>query len=1187
MKLIASLIVLSLAGLLGLSLSTKSLAAQDWQNNRLSPLQKITVGPWDNFEASVSRDDQKIYFTRDRNQVPHIFQQQLSSINTEQLIGEQGDAKQPALSPDQTQLAFVFYGHDAQGDVCLQAIGQDEIRCITGKNSADSSPFWIGNSELGYLRRDGIDAKQNLVSYSLSDEKNQTIHSGIISSPNASNDGRYIIFNLMKNITTEASSTDKKTPRILSVYDRQKQQLIQPPKMDLPGFTGTHTLSVDGQYLYFSHYLNDTNGDQRIDGNDHSILFRLPLLAWLSSREALLPEQLTAVDHNCNFPTLSEQSLYVTCAFEGSLDIYRLPLGGVVPPGWNEQQLEEAHLSARSHADRLLLINTLRYRFQEDDSNLLERLLSNHLEIGELTAAQYYLDQLATLYQTNKPKLTALYHILHELLMVKSSKQRIPVGIVTARFTRLVSQARNNISKLEGTEYFQLYVDSYLDFELGKYSKALHTLKKIDLKQSMLPLERYLIFSLLSQLLDAEPEQLIHYYSLMYSSTELNQEAKIHYAFNFLKLQQQLEPDNKKRAIQLDQIMKSDLPEEINVLFKIEQSILIMLNTADQKQQTAAYKTLAKQLKNYRENHYLRKAAHIRAITQLGEAELFQFMELLSRHWLLTTHISEMEFVNTAQQYSIITMDKAYGILASGKPVKAYNTFYSAIRQTNDLEAHYHFITLGLNPVLNKQDNLAQAYELFEEKKLIGENRHYGTALKMVIQAQSAPKQAAKLWQQALSELAQVQFSGVNPAMLDLLTGYIYHQQLLASKEGYNYDRLAYQKAHYHYMIALDLGRENHRIIASVYENAAWLQFDTGQYAYSADLFSQRFKLGFASNEAHLSVLWAAARASFYANDNQTAAQYSEQALTLAQQMRTRELNPFVEKAAFYAQQSEQYPTAIAHYQTLFNNDARLTGHNRSKVLLSYAFALMKNKEFEASRERLNELLSFSVGLSTEAASSTLLLPLISQRQQLLAYGFLANMATTAAEKIKYLQRRIAILESLKGDTEKLGYTEVERTAFLSKDYLKLALSFEKNGQFIQLRDATLKSLDTAMLWSIEFDDAAGPVIYHSLVNSLSLAISHADTFSKTSPEVLTAQVTSTLDTFNSMTFRSPSIIVQHTKLQLLWHAYRAIVLKQDKSLLGQRLNEVLEEKNVLVLGRTQPSSYEELKIISQNLRAL
>ena len=1169
MKLIASLIALGLA-----SLSSHSLAAQDWQNNRLIPLQKITVGPWDNFEASVSRDDQRIYFSRDRNQVPNIYQQQLSNINTEQLIGQQGDAKQPALSPDQTQLAFIFYGHDAQGDVCLQTIGEDEIRCITDKHSADSAPFWINNDELGYLRREGIDAQQSIVSHSLSDNKKQAIYSGMISAPNASVDGHYIIFNL----------SDGAGQRQLNAYDRQNQELIQPPKMDLPGITGTHALSFDGQYLYFSHYLNDTNGDQRIDGNDHSILFRLPLHTWLSSQHALLPEQLTAVDYNCKFPTLSEHSLYVTCAFEGSLDIYRLPPGGVVPQDWNEQQLEEAHLSARSYADRLLLLNTLRYRFHKNNSNLLERLLSNHLEIGELTAAQYYLDQLAARYQADKPKLTRLYHLLNELLAVKASKQRIPVGIVTARFTRLVNKARNNISTLAGPEYLKLYVDSYLDFELGKHSQALNTLKQIDLQQTMLPLERYLIFSLLSQLLHDAPEQLSHYYASMYSSAELNEEARIYYAFNFLKLQQQLEPDTKKRAITLDKIITPNLPAEINALFNIEQSILLMLNAADQKQQTTAYKTLAKQLKAQRKNHHLRKAAHIRAINQLGEAELFQFMELLSRHWLLITHISEMEFVNTAEQYSIITMDKAYGILASGEQVKAYNTFYSAIRQTNDLEAHYHFLALGLNPALNKQDNLIQAYEQFEKKDLIGDNRHYAAALKLVIQAQAEPKQAAKLWPQALQELAWVKFGGINPAMRDLLTGYIYHQQLLGSKEGYSYDKLAYQKAHYHYMIALDLGRENHRISASVYENLAWLQFETGQYAYSADLFSQRFKLGFPSEQARLNTLWAAARASFYANDNQTAWQYSERALTLAQQTKTNDLSPFIEKAAFYAQQAEQYPAAIQHYQTLFNNDDTLTGHNRSKALLSYAFALMKTNEFDTARERLHELLTYSTKLSTEAASSTRLLPLVSQRQQLLAYGFLANMASTATEKIKYLQQRITLLESLVDDTEKLGYTEIERSALLSKDYLSLALSYEQLSQWPQLRESTFNALDNAMLWAVEFDDAAGPVIYHGLINTLSLAIVHADSFAAHQPEKLQVQIQNTLKVFDEMPLRSASITAQQTKLQLLWQSYQAVVLRQNPRGLAQALQQIMAHTDVVNLKTLHADKYEELNQIAQGL---
>lgn len=1149
--------------------------SQDWQHNRITPLQKVTVGPWDNFEVSVTADDQTIYFTRDQNQVPNIYTQELPTIETERLIGRQGDAKQPALSPDQTQLAFVFYGQDAQGDLCLMKLAEDnEIQCLSDNSGSEYAPFWITNDELGYLRREQGRQEQNLMLYQISSEQHSIVHSGIISAPSASTDARYLIFN----------AGDVSGSVQLSAFDRQTQTLIQPPKVDLPGITGTHAMSLDGQHIYFSQYLNDTNGDQVIDGNDHSVLFRMPLQDWLASEKPLLPEQLTAVDNNCKFPALSRNYLYVTCAFEGSLDIYRLPPGGVVPQDWQEEKLLEAHLAARSHEQRLLLLNTMRYRLEQNGNAMLERLLSNHLEIGELTAAQYYLNQLAERYQQDQPQVSALYQVLSQLLHVRGSKQRIPVGVITARFTHLVKDTRQSLKQLDIEQHLKHYLNAELDYELGNFKSALARIQQVDLSQTMLPLERYLNFDLLRRLLEKDDRtQLSNYYPAMYGSTELPQEARIYYAFNHLKLLEKLEPDTRKRAERIADLNKQGLPAEVTALFSAEAHILALLN-AKNADQNKAYKRLSQQLKSDRKYLHLRKAQHIRAISQLGGAELFQFMELLSRHWLLTTHISEMEFVNTAEQYSIITMDKAYGMLADGQEAKAYNIFYSAIRQTNDLEAHYQFISLGLNPELNKRDNLETAYQQFQTQGLIGDKRHYTTALRLVIEAQARPADADKLFSQALTELNKVQFGGLSPAMRDLLMGYIYHQRVLRSKDGYHYDQRAYQKAHYHYMMALDLGHDNHRISASIYENLAWLHFDVGQYAYSADLFSQRQKIAFTDDEARLNTLWASARARFYASQYPEAWQTAEQALALSKEVSTKQIAPFIEKTAFYALQANQYSAAVVHYQQLFEQYPP-SGHNRAKALLAYGFALMKDNQRHQARARFQELLVHSKTLSTEAADANRLLALIPQRQQLLAHGFLANMARSEEEHVQHLKQRIKLLNGLEGDTDAFGYSELERTAFLSKDYLKLAISYEKSEEFSAMYEATNQALASAIQWTQESGDAAGPVTYYTLVNCLSLAISNAEAFAKKNPiKNLDEQVLKTLKAYKEIPLRSASIISQQSKVELLWQGYLSLVTEQIAGNLPHKLDSLMSQPEIKALHSLAPDKHNELKQIAENL---
>ncbi|HFD87581.1 MAG TPA: hypothetical protein ENJ35_07890, partial [Gammaproteobacteria bacterium] len=567
-----------------------TLAENSWEKNRLIPLDKLTVGPWDNFEATVARDDNTIYYTHDQNRIPTILRQNLQANTTTLLIGKKGDAKEPALDPSGKRLAVTFYGDDAQGDVCLYPLPDGPIQCITSSDSVDKSPFWIDSNHLGYLSRKTEEPEWNMMVYSLKDQARKTILHGLISTPRSTADGRYILF---------SKALPDNTTR-LEAWDRQTGKPVTPPRFDLSGITGSAVASNDGKYLYFNQYLNDTNGDQTIDGNDNSVAFRIPFAQWLGSSRPLLPEQLTSVAKNCKFPTLTANYLYLTCAFEGSLDIYRLPLTGSVPANWSVKQLWEAHDIARSYEARLLILNTLRYRYHRDGIDMLERLLSNHLEIGELTAARYYVGQLHSLYKQNNNQAAAhFYQALGELFLVRSSKQRVPVGVVTNRFQRIVAETRRRIHAQGYSPELTTLMDAWFDYELENEKQALQRLSQYDLSSSkLLPLERMLAFDLYHRLLEkSDPKTLLSIYPLMFNASSLPVDARIYYGFNYLKLLSQTEKNTGKRiSIVETQIASLHQPKLIE-LFRSEVAALELIESKDQKTRNGYFQALNKQLK--------------------------------------------------------------------------------------------------------------------------------------------------------------------------------------------------------------------------------------------------------------------------------------------------------------------------------------------------------------------------------------------------------------------------------------------------------------------------------------------------------------------------------------------------------------------------------------------------------------
>ncbi|MBF0471754.1 MAG: PD40 domain-containing protein, partial [Gammaproteobacteria bacterium] len=468
-------------------------ADSDWRNNRLTPLQRITVGPWDNFAPTASRDGNTVYLTHTRNQVPQIYRMDVASRHSTPLSEAEGDAKTPALSPGGNWLAYISFRYDARGDTCLQPLPKGDSFCISSRNENDKDPFWIDSGHLGWLSSRPGDDEWQLQQYTLKEKRITTLYRGNISAPAASRDGHYILFNRQQR----EQLRDRLQPIL---FDRRLGSSRPLTPFDLPGVPGFYAFSLDGEDLYFNYYLGDTNHDQRIDGNDHSVTFRINFQQWLESSSPLLPLQITSVAENCVFPALADDSLFLTCAFEGSLDIYQAPLSGTVPAAWSREKIEEAHRIARTPEERLLLMNTLRFRDRQQGEPLnpdyLERLLSLHLETGDLSAVHYYLQQLQQIYaekERDPRQLAQFYRGLEILTTLLSRQQREPQGMITARFERFTREVSEQAEELKSWPHLKTIIHATIAEVLQQNDTALTLLQRLplsaDTPETMLPLE--------------------------------------------------------------------------------------------------------------------------------------------------------------------------------------------------------------------------------------------------------------------------------------------------------------------------------------------------------------------------------------------------------------------------------------------------------------------------------------------------------------------------------------------------------------------------------------------------------------------------------------------------------------------------------------------------------------------------
>jgi hypothetical protein len=1136
------------------------------ETRQVIPLKKLTVGPDDQYHGLIDKAGKTLYFTRKSDLVPHICSQNLQTGQVTEIVPMNADSQEPAIN-SKNVLAFTYYQKKATGDICYikldgSLLDLNKIKCLAIEEGEPASPFWRGKKELGYLLRNTWTQTNRIILENIDTGQKTVLAEGRIWSPAISPDGETLFYNEMPTGLNESNR--------LLVMKNLKSGQRQVIRFSLPGISGFPAVSEDGKYLYFSHYMNDTNHDNVIDGKDNSVIFRVAIERFNHSQE-VFPEQLTSVARNCSFPKPQGNRVYVTCAFEGSLDVYEMPVTGVIPSAWDQKTLENAHQTSRSYADRLLILNTLKVRFPAVSvSSLEERILSDYLFADDIQAAQYSVRKLREKSkQTVKTNLTGLRDLLDLYLQGREKKKVQKLDYISPSFQKEILEIDSKIERTPGPARFKSLIRGLLQSFLNQPQKSYEFLSQVKFLSASHPLERVLYFELVRWVIPRVSASMTmdQVYREMMRAPELSSESQIYYAFRFLDDLQRKNLSLQDR-IRLISHTNRDLPQAPSVLLKSETAVLQLIQDQNEDKKTVHYRELDQMMNECKSDYFLRKALYIRAILNFEQAAEFKYLNFVAANWLRYTQMSDTEFLYSRNVYSNSSLDQAYSNLGKNKPDLAANYFYGSLSLTDDLESHFGYIQTLIGK--GQRATLQDRYQNLEERKMIEENRKYVDALLILADAHPQSPSDVTHLDLALEKLQSMQ-EGRDAALRYLLIGYCKLEKLIRTGNGYEFNRELFEEANRNLMLAYDQGRGNPRVEASALFDLGLLHQRVGNHGLATKFFGKRKSLDFVSSEERARFSWLYSRSLFFNYQPEQASLELNQVLDVPPGFQA----PYGERRAFYLLLAHRYSEAVEGYESLLQkhlSELKQSPPNLAKIYLSYGYALLKLKKEQKAKAALNESLKFSDTLTVIPKNSDRWVQFEPSRIQMMAYGFLSQVGSRD-ERIQALEKRLVLLSRAKGI-----FNSDEWLPNQMRNHVQLAaLQSERD-----VNQAVLH-MESALDLAEQFGKATqylGFATYRTTVDYLVHRITHWEAYQKQSSQRIQKQVENILKAYHQQTFGQEALDYQRVMLQVLQNEYS--VRHSDSRV---RSDEILQSESALRLKMHFPEKWIQLQNLAKNLK--
>lgn len=1096
-----------------------------------TPLKKITVGPFDNFQASVTLDESSLFFTRSQNLSSQVFKLDQKTGQISAVTKADVDAKGAAINPDGSRLAVTYFGKDAKGDICL--VEKDgKISCVTEPGQGEHSPFWIDNETLGYVQSNDRGSSHKLFTYNLKSKSRTLLKEGHIYGPSLSPQKNMLVYKAQGPEFVLLDYTNKSEVKRLSIQ--------------LPGSSGLAKFSSDGNYIYFSQYMLDSNRDLVLDSRDAAAIFRLKVDA-----SNTFPEQLTSLDQNCSYPTPAKSKLYLTCAFEGALDVYSAPLEGITPPEWGEKDLWEAHQAARTYSDKIMLLNQLMARRSAmTQRDFEERLFSNFVFMHAWMPSSFYAKRL----KDQSPD-----HAVQLLLLETLTKwDALPSKENVAELTRMLGAAESSLKSLPASPMRQIAL-GHIEFFRHRESSALSLAK--DAKPTT-PMGLYWQTKLFERLLSTKPG--LAYEQVLMNRAVSNDSSESIRIYYLARLFDALEKE-KGRATMFDQLearLKGAKDQESSRLLDLiqnERQIYGLIATEDPTAVRDATRAVVDRVKRLKDNYLALRLLFSRAIVLLEANKRPKELSRMMSLWLSYIDPKSKEFPYAIEALRSTSLEAAYKFYHGSEKNKEFanGSFYSNIRTTDDLESHYQYVLL--NSSKEAWAELLKNYEVMLKDGLIeSDSVTFVKSVHATITSGQNPPES--VLEQATKDVEKLSDNMVGVGAKYLFLGYLYQKRFDRTVNGFEFDDDLAQKAHRSYLYAIDAAFNNDRIQAAALQNLGLLHMARKNYSMAAEYFQKRHSFSYENVPHQEAILWFAAKALYQSYRPAEALAMVDEGLGLAITNRTA----FLERQAFFAWNAGQFQKSAKLYETLIPS---LGKNATSGVYMSYGYALMKANQPDKAEEALLKSVLLSKKEEKKMIDGINRFP---QKVQFTAKGLLARLPLTKEKNVKHLSERLSMFDEIIASAKDYYQDVATLKSQQVKEQFDLALAKSDDS-----REAA-KDLERALALAKDFADDHGylnQTIFTTLKNTMILGRKSPALANKTIKELVADITKEASKEFADEKTPSNQLRKQWAELELVGLAYRLgqgqdfakrFAEESEKLLTGHNVTELAKDRQDL-----------------------